>query len=306
MIRPFIDKASNANPVLLAFICYAAWGFAALVYLPMHAFHAGPIEIIAHRCIWAFLLSGALVIYFKQVPEVVLAFKDVRLAGLLLLSSLLMSSNWGIFIWAVLHGHIIESSLGYYINPLMNMAVGTWLFRERLDKFGIGAIVLAIIGVAIQAVALGHIPFVALSLAISFTIYGVIRKRVAVNALPGLFIECLYLVLPALIYFVWFELSGQGHFFVPVQAFWLMLTGPVTVIPLVMFSHVARRLPLSTMGFIQFVGPTIGFFIGLSQGEPFTPMRALSFTFIWIGAVVFAAGAYFRFRDLKTSIEGVK
>lgn len=302
MVRTFITRASNANPALLAFICYAGWGFAALVYLPMQDFHADPLEIIVHRCLWAFLLSAFLVQYLKLWPEVLAAVRDKVVFGLLFVTALLMSSNWGLFVWAVLHQHMLEASLGYYLNPLMNMAVGAILFKERMDWFGKSAIGLAIIGVLIQAVALGHIPYIALILAISFTAYGAIRKTVKANALPGLFIECAFLFLPALVYFAWFEASGKGHFFGWPNAFWLMITGPVTVAPLVLFSHVAKRLALSTMGFIQFVAPTIGFIIGLAMGESFTALRALSFVFIWAGVLVFAFGAWWRLRALQATI----
>jgi chloramphenicol-sensitive protein RarD len=303
-LRPLIAKASGINPAILAFICYAVWGFAALVYLPMQAFNAHPLEIIAHRCIWATLLTAIMITYFKQWPLALHALRSPKILGLLALTSCLMALNWGLFVWAVLNKHIIESALGYYLNPLMNMAVGALLFKERLDKFGYGAICFAVIGVLIQGFALGHIPYIALILGISFTIYGAIRKTLDVDSVSGLFIECLILFLPAVIFFIGFEAMGLGHFFALPNALWLVFTGPVTVFPLVLFSFVAKRLRLSTMGFIQFVGPTIGFLIGIFMGEPFTPLRALSFGFIWVGVAIFALGAFMRYKNhsLKTAI----
>ena len=290
-----------ASPVLLAILCYGAWGFAPLAYMPIHAFGGGAIEIIGQRAVWALVWAGGLVFFARQFPEVLSVMKAPRLMALLLVSCVMVATNWGVFVWAVTNGHTIESSLGYYLNPLLNMAAGALFFRERLDNYGKTAIGLAIAGVLIQAVAIGHVPWIALILAVSFAAYGIIRKQIPVNPLPGLFIECLYLFPVALAYLVWFEHAGQGHFFrSPGNAFWFLLTGPVTVLPLALFSFVARRLPLSTLGFVQFISPTITFFIGLLQGEPFTPVRAVSFLIIWSGAAVFAFGAWRRLKAIKT------
>lgn len=291
-------KSSPLNsPVVLAVLCYAIWGFVPLFYVPIHNFGGGAVEIIAHRSIWSVAWGAALVFVARQWPDVKAALARPRLRWMLLLTSLLIGVNWGVYVWAVTNGHTIESALGYYLNPLLNMAAGAILFRERLDAWGKGAIALAVIGVAIQAVAIGHIPWVALILAASFGSYGILRKQMAVPALSGLFVECLYLLLPALAYFAWIEMHAGGHFFrSPLNAFWFLLTGPVTVLPLALFAYVARRLPLSTMGFIQFIGPTITFFIGLAQGEAFNPLRGLSFVFIWAGAAVFAFGAWRRLK----------
>ncbi len=290
--------AGVTSPVNLAVLCYFFWGIVPLFYVPIHAFGAGAIEIIAHRSAWAFLWAGGLVIALKQWPEVRAALAQPYLRWMLLLTSLLVATNWGVYVWAVTNGHTIESALGYYLNPLINMAAGALIFRERIDNWGKGAIALAVVGVIIQTVALGHVPWVALILAISFGSYGILRKHLQVAALAGLFIETAYLFLPAVAYLVWFELQGKGHFLVPSHAFWFMLTGPVTVLPLILFSYVARRLALSTMGFIQFIGPTLTFFIGLWQGEAFSVIRAVSFGFIWVGAAVFAFGAWRRLRAL--------
>lgn len=291
------NKTSFASPILLAVLCYTAWGFAPLIYVPIAAFGGSSLEIIGQRSVWALIWALGLILVTRQFPEVWAILKQPRLLGILLVSSLMIAINWGVFVWAVTHGHTIESSLGYYLNPLLNMAAGAVFFRERLDGYGKAAIGAAVIGVLIQAVAIGHIPWVALILAFSFATYGIIRKQVAVNALPGLFVECLYLFPVALVILVPFEQSGQGHFFLsPMNAFWFAMTGPITVLPLALFSFVARRLPLSTIGFIQFIAPTIAFCIGLSQGELFTPLRALSFAFIWGGAAIFAFGAWRRLR----------
>ncbi|WP_308238092.1 hypothetical protein [Phenylobacterium sp. J367] len=171
------------------------------------------------------------------------------------------------------------------------------LFRERIDRIGQTAIALAGVGVVVQAVALGHLPWVSLALALSFGGYGVVRKQVAADAQTGFLVECLLLGLPSLAFLMWLQAQGTGHFADSAATVaWLIAAGPITAIPLVLFAWAARRMPLSAMGFLQFMAPTISFMIGIAQGEPFTPVRALSFGFIWGGAAVFLYGAWRRSR----------
>jgi chloramphenicol-sensitive protein RarD len=215
----------------------------------------------------------------------------------LALSAALVALNWGIYIWAVNVGRVLETSLGYYINPLLAMAAGAVIFREKIDRIGLAAIGLAGAGVVVQTVAVGHLPLVSLILAFSFGGYGIVRKRVAADAQTGFLIECLFVAVPGLAYMLWLQHAGRGHFGhqLPISL-WLLACGPVTAIPLVLFAWAARRIPLSTIGFLQFISPTITFAIGVHQGEAFTPLRAASFGFIWCGAAVFAYGAWRRSR----------
>jgi len=213
------------------------------------------------------------------------------------LSALLIGANWSIYIWAVNSGRVLETSLGYYIIPLLAMAAGALLFQEKIDRHGAIAIGVAALGVAIQAIAVGRLPLVSLALALSFGGYGIVRKRVAASAQTGLLIECLLLAGPGLAYVLWLAHSGAGHFGAgPAATTWLLACGPITAVPLVLFSWAARRIRLSTLGFLQFIGPTIGFVIGVMQGETFTPLRAVSFVFIWGGVAVFAYAAWRRSR----------
>jgi chloramphenicol-sensitive protein RarD len=177
------------------------------------------------------------------------------------------------------------------------MAAGALLFRERIEQTGRIAIGLALIGVVLQALALGHLPWVSLVLAFSFGGYGVVRKQVAASAQTGLLVECLLLGLPSLAFIFWLEGQGQGHFADSTASVaWLIASGPITAVPLMLFAWAARRVPLSAMGFLQFIAPTISFGFGLLQGEAFTPLRALSFVFIWLGAATFAYAAWRRSR----------
>ena len=285
----------SRNAVIAGVMSYVIWGFMPLLFQAMG--RAGPDawEIMTHRVIWGAIAAGALVLVARQGGEVMTALRSRRTLALLCLSAVLIAINWVIFIWAVNSGRTLETSLGYYITPLISMAAGGMMFRERIDGPSRAAMALAAIGVVVQGFAVGHLPWVSIVLALTFGSYGIVRKRVAADAGPGLFIECLLLLIPALAWVVWLEARGSGHFgATPAATLWLIAGGPLTVAPLALFAWAARRIPLSTMGFLQFVSPTISFSVGVAEGEAFTPLRAASFAFIWAGAGVYAWGAWRR------------
>ena len=270
---------------------YLLWGFLPLYFHVLYGMGVGSAEMIAHRTLWAVAWAFGLVLLGRQVPQVARVLGEPRTLGFLALSTLAILVNWTIYVIAVNGGKVLEASLGYYINPLMNMAVGAVLFRERMNVEGKIAIGLAVVGVAVQALALGHLPVISLALAFSFCLYGVIRKQVQADAQTGLFIECLYLTLPGLAYVLFLETIGAGHF----RDGWgvallLLAAGPATVVPLALFAWAARRLTMTALGFLQFLAPTLQFGVGIALGEAFTPLRALSFAFIWAGVAVFAWG----------------
>ena len=303
-MTPPSAPGSEARVALLAGIgCYLIWGFVPLVFQAIGRLGVSPWEILAHRTIWATPTALVFVLMARQWRQVVSVFSNRRVLAWLALSATLIASNWCVFIWAVTSGRVLESSLGYYITPLLNMAAGAMLFRERIDRVGAIAIGLAVVGVVVQTAALGHLPLVSLALAISFGGYGVVRKQVKADAQTGLFIECLLLAVPGLAYALWLSSQGQGHFTAsPQTTAWLLASGPITAAPLVLFSWCARRLPLSVMGFMQFIGPTIGIVIGVVEGEAFGPLRAAAFVFIWGGAAVFAWGAWRRSRAVMRAV----
>ena len=280
--------------------CYLIWGFAPLAFQQMGAVGAGPLEVMAHRALWGVPWAGLLVLMAHQSGQVRAILADRRTLGWLALSTLLIATNWTVFVSAVNSGRMLEASLGYYLNPLLSMAAGAWLFQERIDRWGAAAITLATVGVVLQAVALGQPPWISLILAFSFAAYGVIRKRITADAQSGLFVECLLLAPVGLAWVIYLQINGNGHFAdSAASVFWLMVAGPLTVLPLVLFSWAARRMPLSTMGFLQFMAPSIAFVIGLIQGEDFGWLRGISFAFIWVGALVYAAGAVKRTRAAR-------
>ena len=289
--------AAERTAVLAGVGCYLIWGFVPLAFQAMGHLGIKPPEILAHRTLWGAPTALLFVLLAGQGRQVLSALRSPSVLGPLLLSSLLIGTNWIVFMGAVSSGRVLETSLGYYITPLLNMAAGAVIFRERFDRAGVAAIALAAVGVALQAMALGRLPWVSLALALSFGAYGILRKRVAADAQTGLFIECLLMAIPSLGFVIWQAGHGQSHFgTTPPATLWLIAAGPITAIPLVLFSWVARRISMSSLGFLQFIGPTIGFGIGLAEGEALTPLRILSFAFIWGGAVVYAYGAWRRAR----------
>jgi chloramphenicol-sensitive protein RarD len=305
-VSPSPPASGPARGAVLAGVaCYTLWGVLPLYLRAVAAAGPTPLEVIAHRALWSVPWAALLVLLAGQARECGQVLRTPKTLGLLAASALLIALNWTLYVWAVAHGRVLEGSLGYYINPLMNMAAGAILFRERLDALGWSAIALATIGVLVQSLALGHPPYISIILAVTFTAYGLIRKQVAAEAQTGLFVECLVLAPLALGYIVWLGASGAGHFGTEVQpSLLLLVAGPVTVAPLMLFSWAARRLPLSTMGFLQFIGPTMQFAIGVAAGESLTALRAISFGFIWAGVAVFAFGAWRKTRALRLAIAG--
>ena len=283
--------------------CYLIWGVVPLAFQAIGRLGVSPWEILAARTVWATPVALLILLLARQGAEARAVLRNGRTMGWLGLSALLIAGNWSIYIWAVNSGRVLEASLGYYIIPLIAMAAGALLFREGIGRLGATSIGLAGLGVALQAIAIGGLPFVSLALALSFGGYGIVRKRVAASAQTGFFIECLLLAGPGAAYGLWLSAHGAGHFGVdPAATAWLVACGPITAVPLVLFAWAARRIPLSALGFLQFISPSISFAIGLAQGEPFTPLRALSFAFIWGGAVVFAYGAWRRARSVRMAL----
>lgn len=286
--------SDQARAALLSAVgCYVLWGLMPLLFMAEAASGFTALEILAHRALWSAPVALGFVLLAGQWAQVRVLFTQPRALAWLALSAVLIAANWSVYVVAVTRHATLEASLGYYINPLLNMVLGLWLFREKIDRWGWVAIGLAAVGVLLQALALGRPPWISLLLAGSFAAYGVIRKRVAAEALPGLLTECLLLAPFGLMYVAWLETTVGGHGFTGLGGFgWALVNGPATVAPLALFAWSARRLPLSTIGFIQFLAPTLQFAVGVATGEPLTVMRIVSFAFIWLGAGVFLWAAW--------------
>lgn len=284
------EEQQNAKKgVILAISAYTMWGIAPIYFKAISSVSA--LEILSHRVIWSFFLLAALLHFGRQWRSIVSVFRDKKKMVYLLTTALLVGGNWLIFIWAVNANHMLDASLGYYINPLLNVVLGMLFLGERLRKLQWFAVALAAIGVAIQLVVFGSVPIVAFSLAITFGLYGLLRKKVGVNAQTGLFIETLVLVPAAAIYLLWIADSATSSMLANDWHLNLLLisAGIVTTLPLLCFTGAATKLKLSTLGFFQYIGPSLMFLLAvLVYGENFSADKAITFAFIWSALVIFS------------------
>ncbi len=288
--------------VIAGILAYTMWGFFPLYFKEID--EVSSIEILAHRIIWA-VPFGLLILHFrKQLSDVVAALKNKRTLTALILAAFVIALNWFVYVWAVQNERIFEASLGYYINPLVFVLVGVVVTKERLSRLQLIAVGTAALGVLILTIYGGVFPWVSITLAISFTMYGYIRRITDVGAMPGLFIETVVLLLPALAFWYWLAQSDQSGFFTVGGAMplWLILVGPITVLPLLCFAIAARRLRLSTLGFLQYIGPTLQFLTGLYYGEVFTTAHAWCFSLIWIAVGTYSYDAWRKSRAVSQSV----
>ena len=285
-------------------VCYFFWGFLALLFKAAAWAGATAMEIVVWRAVWSLVAAGALIVLTRQTPALARVFASPKTLAWLLVSALLIGGNWSLFVWSVNAGHTLDASLAYYLTPLFNIAAGMLLFRERIGPVGWAAIGLAALGVGAETVAHGTLPLVALGMAASFGLYGIVRKRVEVDAQTGLFVECLILSVPALAAGVWLQSSGQGHAAQPLAGSLLVLCGPATAAPLIVFAWAVRRMPMSTLGFLQFIAPTVQFFIGLASGERLSTLGLVGFGFIWAGVIVYAVTVWRVARRYRGQVSG--
>lgn len=277
---------------LYALGAYGLWGVLPVYWKWLAALPAT--TILAHRVVWSFAFSALLLTVARRWGELAVVLSGRRTLVPLAASSLLISGNWLVFIWAVNHERVVETSLGYYLTPLVNVALGRAFLGERLVPLQLVAVALAAGGVAFQAVGLADVPWVALFLAASFALYGLVRKVAPVSPIPGLAVETLLLLPLAAGYLLW-GAEGAGRFDgLDAETRGLLLgSGAITATPLLLFAAAARRLPLSTLGFFQYLGPTITLLVAvLVFGEPFTARHAVTFGFIWAALVVFSLASF--------------
>ncbi|WP_156802199.1 EamA family transporter RarD [Leeia oryzae] len=270
------------------FMAYFIWGLFPLYWKPLSAIPA--FEILAHRMVWSLVVIAILLTYRKEWSVLQASLSNRKTVLTFLCSSILLATNWGGYIWAVNNDMILECSLGYFMNPLVNVMLGALVLKEHLRSGQKLAIMIAAAGVVWLTIHLGHLPWIALLLALSFGLYGLIRKTASLNSLEGLSLETLLLAGPALLWLIWRDTAGIGHFGHVVWWQNLMLVGAgiVTTGPLLLFAAGARRLPLSTMGLLQYMTPTIQFFMGIwLYHEPFDHARLLGFIAIWCALALY-------------------
>jgi len=285
---------------------YLLWGVLPLYFKALA--HVSPGEILGHRIIWSLLFLGALVTIFRRWTAIRAALANRRVLLTLLATSVLIAVNWLVFIIAVVTGHVLEGSLGYYLNPLVNILMGVVLLGERLTRPQIAAALLAAAGVAVLAAGAGGGLWISLTLAASFATYGYLRKVAPVDALEGLSIETMLLIPFALGWLIWLQVqgtSGFGSWSLTTDTL-LVLGGAITAIPLLLFTAAAKRLPLSTLGFLQYIAPSLQFLGAvLLFGEVLTPAHIICFAAIWTALAIFTIDGWRRSVARRRSAEGL-
>jgi len=279
------------------FAAFIIWGLFPLYWHQLKQVPA--MQIVAHRVVWCTVSVVGYLLLRHGAGWLLEALRRPRVPLMLGASSILISFNWGLYIWAVNNGHVVESSLGYFINPLVNVLLGVLLLHERLNTAQRVAVACAAVGVAWLTWQLGAPPWIALGLALSFGSYGLIRKIAAVEAIPGLGVESVFLLLPALAWLLWNQHQGTGVFGHPPLYVNLMLVagGAMTAVPLILFAYGARRISYSLVGIVQYVGPTLQLLTGVFLfGESFSRVQALGFGLIWAALAIYAADGLWRSR----------
>ena len=282
--------SENRLGQIYAVLAFLFWGAIAPIYFKQVA-SVDPVEVLIHRIIWSFILLIPLIFITKQFNVLRTLIKDIKKIKYLAISTFFISINWLVFIWAVSNDKIMETALGYYINPLVNVLLGYLFFSERMTKNQYIAIFIALLAVVYQLITLGEIPLVSLILAFSFGFYGMIRKKINVGSIVGLFVETLILLPFALIY-LYYIISNETISFLNSSEYislMLSLGGAITIIPLLLFNGAATRMRLTTLGFFQYIGPSCAFLLALFvYNEEFNFDRLITFSLIWFALVIFS------------------
>jgi chloramphenicol-sensitive protein RarD len=290
------DPAEENAGILYAAAAYGIWGILPLYWRSLSSIP--PMELTVHRIFWCALFLGIVTAVRGHLPRVLLALRDRRMLATLALTSVLIAGNWTVFLYSISTGQLVEGALGYYITPLLSFMLGFAFFGEAISRLRWAAIALAGGAVAVQIIALGHFPWIALTLAFSFGLYGYFRKRAAIAALDGLFIETGLMFPLTVVLIGYWLLTGASSF--PGQGLTkdalLVIGGPLTAIPLVLFAAGARRIRMTTLGFLQYVAPSLTLLLAVTVlGEPFTRIDLIVFGFVWTALVLVGLeGRFFR------------
>jgi chloramphenicol-sensitive protein RarD len=282
----------SLSGVLFALAAFASWGFLPAYWKQMQA--AQPFEILCHRIVWSCVFLFVILCVQKKGTAVIQVFRSPSQFKGLAVSSLLIAANWFVYIWAVNSGRVVETSLGYYINPMINVLLGFVLLNETFTRAQCISLGFALTGVVYSLLSYGKLPLFGLTLAVSFAFYGYCRKRIQVGPLPGLFVETLILMVPALVYILFLMGTGKSLFLKDFSlSLWMVGAGVVTSLPLLWFAAAARRLKLSTIGILQYLAPSIAFVLGVFvYKEPFSIHSLITFGFIWAGVVLYTLEFY--------------
>jgi chloramphenicol-sensitive protein RarD len=301
-MRPAAKHSSvlreDRSGLLAGIAAFGTWGLIPVYWKLLSKIPAA--EILAHRFVWTTTFLVGLLSFQQRWPEVREAIRSRRALFYCFASGLAISVNWLFFIWAVNVGRVIETSLGYFMTPLINVLFGATFLRERLSRWQLVSVLLALVGVLNLSLGYGRFPWLAITLCLSFGLYGLLRKQSGVRPIPGLFLETTLLTPIAAGYLIYVQRGGASALGSASWSFVLLLvsTGVVTGLPLVWFGHAARHLRLTTLGFLQYLAPSCSFFLGVFlYHEPFTRAHLVTFVFIWIALVIFTVEAIWRWRS---------
>ena len=297
---PTKGDASLRSGLVAGLASYVLWGFLPLLFKLLDGVPAP--TIVADRTLWSLVLVGIILVVAGRTAEIRAVLADRRTLWAIAVAALLLGANWLVYVYAVETGQVLEASFGYFINPIMNVAIGMVLFGERLNRWQTLAVAIALVAVAIQAVGLGGVPYVALALAFSFAAYGYIRKTAQASSATGHFVETLLLAPIAILYllFTFFRDGGLGPHADPSTLGLLILTGPATAAPLLLFAFAVQRLRLTTIGMLQYVAPSLQFLLAIAVfGEHLNAVRLGSFALIWLSLVIYTIDSVVRHRAAR-------
>jgi chloramphenicol-sensitive protein RarD len=282
-------QGDTPRGLALAIGCYVLWGVLP-VYLKAVEFIPAA-EVVAHRIVWSLPIAGVTLYALGRTADIRRALRSPRTLAMAALTASIITMNWGIYVWAIAAGRTIETALGYYINPLMSVVMGAVLLGEKLSRVQMAEVALASIAVAVLAVDAGGLPWVSLVLAFSFAVYGFLRKTLPIGPSQGFFLEVMILTVPAIGYILWLYMRGEGHFLVsePENMALLLGCGPVTAVPFLLYAFAVKLLRYSTIGILQYIGPTLMFLIAVFIfGEPFGRAQAIAFGLIWVALFIYS------------------
>jgi len=291
------DEKFPQAGLVAGILTYVLWGFLPLAF--KFVTHVPTVTVVADRTVWTLLLVGGILVVAGRTAEIRAALADWRSLRSMLISATLLCSNWLIYVWAIESGQVLETSFGYFINPLVNIMLGVVLLGERLNRVQMFSIGMAAVAIGIQAIGLSGIPVIALTLALSFAAYGYFRKTAKVSSTTGLFVETLLIVPLAIGYlaFTFIRDGGVGPHADPQTLLLLMLTGPATAVPLLLFAFAVQRLKLTTVGMLQYIAPSIAFLLAIyAFHEPLNELRLFSFALIWLSLIIFTVDTVVRRR----------
>ena len=286
--QPVTSDGDTMSGFLFALTAYLLWGFLPLFMKLLS--HIPALEVVAHRVLWSVPIAGVVLLIMGRTADLKVALRTPRMMAMGALTASIISVNWLIYVWAITHNHSLEAAFGYYINPLLSIALGAVVLKEKLHPLQIAAIALAFVAVGILTWEMGGVPWVSVGLAVSWAFYAYLRKTLPVGPNQGFLLEVLILLPAALAYVVYLSLAGESHFGTVnlYDAAILMATGIVTAGPLMIYANGAKRLKLSTIGIMQYIAPTIIFLLAVFIfREPFSATKLMAFALIWLALVLY-------------------